>query len=181
MTGNWMWGQFFYNVSYAVSEVTGVIMSSKNSYVNVLGYANAKPIIMNLNKADGQILKFLTVDLVDTSSGTTPSYTTYQALFLEEKEYIDDKSYYYVSFVKDDQMHFLKFGASDLKITWHYSLKESGTYAPRYLIMDPVDQTQFYIMGQMNAKGSILRLQRRDAKVNYQVNFNTMTDVTAYT
>jgi len=53
MNGNWMWGQFFYNVSYAVSEVTGLKMSSLNNNVNVLGQANSKPIIMTLNKKDG--------------------------------------------------------------------------------------------------------------------------------
>ena len=53
MTGNWIWGNFFYNVSYAVSEITGIVMSSKLNYINALGYANSMPIIMNLNKPDG--------------------------------------------------------------------------------------------------------------------------------
>ena len=38
--GNWMWGQFFYNVSYCVSEIIGIQMSSKNSFLTALGYAN---------------------------------------------------------------------------------------------------------------------------------------------
>lgn len=37
MNGNWMWGNFFYNVSYAVSEIDGIRMSSKKNYVTVLG------------------------------------------------------------------------------------------------------------------------------------------------
>lgn len=37
MNGNWMWGQFFYNVSYAVSEVDGIHMSSLSNSVMVLG------------------------------------------------------------------------------------------------------------------------------------------------
>lgn len=36
-TGNWIWGNFFYNVSYAVSEVTACKMSSKNTYLSILG------------------------------------------------------------------------------------------------------------------------------------------------
>lgn len=71
--GNWMWGQFFYNVSYAVSEVDGITLSSKKNYLSILGKANSKPIIMNLNKNDGQILKFITIEPVATST-TTPTY-----------------------------------------------------------------------------------------------------------
>ena len=37
LSSNWMWGNFFYNVSYAVSEIDGIQMSSKNSYVTVFG------------------------------------------------------------------------------------------------------------------------------------------------
>jgi hypothetical protein len=53
MNGNWMWGQFFYNVSYAVSEINAIKMSSKSNYAVVLGQANSKPIIMSLSKTDG--------------------------------------------------------------------------------------------------------------------------------
>jgi hypothetical protein len=37
-------------------------------------------------------------------------------------------------------------------------LDEGGDYAPRFIIMDPVSTREFYIMGQMNDQGSILRL-----------------------
>ena len=53
--GDWMWGQFFYNVSYAVSSIDGIILSQNGTFLNCLGQANSKPIIMNLNKAKGQI------------------------------------------------------------------------------------------------------------------------------
>ena len=38
--GNWMWGNFFYNVSYSVSTITGCKLSSDKSYITVLGLAN---------------------------------------------------------------------------------------------------------------------------------------------
>ena len=60
-TGNWVWGNFFYNVSYAVSTVSGVKMSSANSYVTVMGVANSMPIIMLLEKSTGSIDTFLTI------------------------------------------------------------------------------------------------------------------------
>ena len=50
-----MWGNFFYNVSYAVSTITGCKLSSKQNYVSVLGMANFLPIVMLLNKKDGSI------------------------------------------------------------------------------------------------------------------------------
>jgi hypothetical protein len=48
--GDWMWGQFFYNVSYAVSQINGILMSQNNTFINCIGQANNKPIVMNLNK-----------------------------------------------------------------------------------------------------------------------------------
>jgi hypothetical protein len=74
--GNWMWGNFFYNVSYAVSDVTGCKMSSKNNYLTILGKANSKPIVMFLNKNDGSINKFITIEPIATSA-VAPIYTTY--------------------------------------------------------------------------------------------------------
>lgn len=73
--GNWMWGNFFYNVSYAVSDITGCKLSSKNSYITVLGKANSKPIVMILNKIDGSINKFVTIEDIATSA-TAPAYYT---------------------------------------------------------------------------------------------------------
>lgn len=75
LDGNWMWGNFFYNVSYAVSDVTACHLSSKESYVTVLGIANAKPIAMFLNKNEGNILKFVTLDYYDSTT-PAPSFTT---------------------------------------------------------------------------------------------------------
>lgn len=70
-----MWGNFFYNVSYAVSDITGCKLSSKNSYITVLGKANSKPIVMILNKIDGSINKFVTIEDIATSA-TAPAYYT---------------------------------------------------------------------------------------------------------
>ena len=95
--GNWMWGNFFYNVSYAVSTITGCKMSSANSYVTVFGLANSLPIIMLLNKADGSINTFLTITTVQSYT-TTPSFKTSGGFYFEESDPIDGKQYFYVSF-----------------------------------------------------------------------------------
>jgi hypothetical protein len=75
-SGHWKWGQFFYNVSYCVSEITGMQFSSKKSYVTILGYSNSKPIIMNLNGKDGSIAMFVTIEPVVVPT-TTPTFITY--------------------------------------------------------------------------------------------------------
>jgi hypothetical protein len=51
--GDWIWGQFFYNVSDAVSSIDGIIMSQNNNFINCLGQSNNKPIIMMLDKQNG--------------------------------------------------------------------------------------------------------------------------------
>lgn len=51
--GDWIWGQFFYNVSYPITQIDGIVMSQKNNFVTCLGQANNKPIIMSLNKQKG--------------------------------------------------------------------------------------------------------------------------------
>jgi sugar lactone lactonase YvrE len=35
--GDWMWGQFFYNVSYAVSSIDGILLSQNGTFLNCLG------------------------------------------------------------------------------------------------------------------------------------------------
>mmetsp|Transcript_19662 Transcript_19662/g.14387 ORF Transcript_19662/g.14387 Transcript_19662/m.14387 type:complete len:99 (+) Transcript_19662:309-605(+) len=92
-----MWGNFFYNVSYAVSSITGCKMSSKNNYISVFGVANSVPIIMLLNKDDGSIDTFLTVSYVKSYS-STPSFVTASAFYVDEESPVDGKSYFYLSF-----------------------------------------------------------------------------------
>ena len=38
--GNWKWGSFFYNVSYAVSEIDGCSLSSDGSSLSLTGLGN---------------------------------------------------------------------------------------------------------------------------------------------
>lgn len=114
-----MWGQFFYNVSYCVSEVTGMQMSSKNSFITVLGYSNSKPIIMNLNRNDGSIAKFVTIEPVVTPV-STPTYITYNAVYFEEMEVADSNPYFYVSFTINGAMQYLKINANSMAIIWNF-------------------------------------------------------------
>ncbi len=130
-----MWGNFFYNVSYAVADINGIHMSSKNTYVNILGQANSKPIIMTLGKTDGQIKQFLTIEPVATPS-TVPSYFLYGGIYMEEAEPQDGNTYMYVTFSMGlpYDIHILRILNKNLgetlQIDWHirYS-KPSGAAA----------------------------------------------------
>ena len=55
LEGNWIWGKFFYNVSYAVNSISGCQLSSDGSSLTVFGQGNSAPIIMDMNTADGTI------------------------------------------------------------------------------------------------------------------------------
>ncbi len=41
MEGDWVWGNFFYNVSYAVQTITACGLSSGKSEIAVMGQANS--------------------------------------------------------------------------------------------------------------------------------------------
>jgi len=71
LNANWKWGNFFYNVSYAVSDITGCQMSSEGTSLMVFGQANSRPVIMSLSHTDGSITKFLSIEAV-TPDGSTP-------------------------------------------------------------------------------------------------------------
>jgi hypothetical protein len=111
--GDWMWGQFFYNVSYAVQSIDGILFSQNNNVLNCLGMANNKPIVMNLNKQKGQIQKFYTLDPMEPKLKT--SYMTSQAIYMEEKAPEDNATYFYVSFLQRidtaRMIHIVKFAA----------------------------------------------------------------------
>lgn len=168
--GDWMWGQFFYNVSYAVSQIDGIMMSQNNTVVNCFGQANNKPIIMNLNKAKGQIQKFFTIDPMEPRKPTV--YQTYQGLHFEEKNSEDGQAYYYLTFQMaidlERVVHVMKFD-SNLKLIWHFGRIGLGANnlavtpqpvaakddIPRLLVMDSSNQREFYLMGKFRSSTTV--------------------------
>jgi hypothetical protein len=159
--GDWGWGLFFYNVSYAVGQIDAMVLSSNNNTITVLGQANTKPVLMTLSKSKGQIQKFFTIDPQEPTSKT--SYGTYQALHHEEKSPDDNQSYYYLSFQQSIDtaraVHVLKF-AVDFRIIWHFSRIAQGSSClicsvktpvddiPRVMSMDNSNPREFYLMGR---------------------------------
>lgn len=137
--GNWRWGNFFYNVSYAISDITGCKLTSKGTYIALFGYANSVPIVMTLNREEGSIKNFWSFNLVNTAS-TTPAYLTYSGFIIEEAEPRDNKEYAYVSFTMNSIFHFIKFASKDSPYTiqyhYTYSSGSSSIYKPRYMFLD---------------------------------------------
>jgi len=58
LEGNYKWGNFFYNVSYAVSDITGCAMSSDGLRLNVQAMANSQAVLMAIETEDGTISGF---------------------------------------------------------------------------------------------------------------------------
>ena len=88
LDGNWAWGKFFYNVSYAVSTISGCQLSSDGSSLTVFGQGNGAPVIMDVNTVDGTINKFLTIEHFRTHA-VYPYYTTESGVYNDKVDPID--------------------------------------------------------------------------------------------
>ena len=98
LDGNWQWGKFFYNVSFAVSTISGCSQDANGNAV-FLGMGNSVSIIIEVNPLDGNILEFMSFDKVGATRTTLPWYTTYGAIYHDLKDNDDGLSYYYAAFI----------------------------------------------------------------------------------
>jgi len=103
MEGNWKWGKFFYNVSFAISTISGCSVDANGNSV-MLGQGNSVPLIMEMSLKDGQVLKFVSFDKIGSSETSQPWYGTYGAIHHDLKDADDGKSYYYASFVMENAL-----------------------------------------------------------------------------
>ena len=55
LQGNWMWSKFFYNASYAIQDISGCQLSSDKSSLTVMGMADSRPIIMDIDTVNGSV------------------------------------------------------------------------------------------------------------------------------
>jgi len=72
LEGNWKWGSFFYNVSYAVSSVDGCQISSKGNSLALTGLGNQVPLLMDINITDGTFNRFISLDFINQSPTVVP-------------------------------------------------------------------------------------------------------------
>lgn len=117
--GNWQWGKFFYNVSFAVATISGCTVDENGNAV-FLGMGNSVPIIMEVNPTDGAVLKFMSLEKIGTTSTLMPWYATYGAIHHDLKDRSDGKSYYYASFIMDDALIITKINSKTLEVRYSY-------------------------------------------------------------
>ena len=119
LDGNWKWGKFFYNVSFAVSTVSGCHMDG-NGNVVFLSMGDSMPVVIEIAPADGTILNFLSFQWYNTSESNVPWYQTYGGVYHDVEDFSDKKPYYYLSFVMKDILQIVKVGKDDHVIAWNY-------------------------------------------------------------
>lgn len=98
LDGNWKWGNFFYNVSYAVSTISGCHMDGNGNIV-FLSMGDSRPVIMEVDPSDGSIINFMSFE---GSDANMPWYQTFGGVYHDLEDIFDGKSYYYLSFVMQD-------------------------------------------------------------------------------
>ena len=103
MDGNWIWGKFFYNVSFAVSTISGCQIDDDNNLV-MLGLGDQMPVIMRLNPADGKVRSFMSLDKVGATDTDVPWYTTFGGIYHDTNDWLTGKKYYYTSFIMQDYL-----------------------------------------------------------------------------
>lgn len=175
MDGNWVWGKFFYNVSFAISTISGCTVDA-NGNVVFLGMGNQVPVIMELAPKDGQVLKFVSFDKIGSTDTSMPWYGTYGAIYHDIKDEDDQQPYYYAAFVMENALQMLKVNSATYEIKWNYQYKYEGDTTnnewkqkkiPGFLHQDPRDNTRMYLLGQQNHRASVIKFQKRDMTVDW--------------
>lgn len=124
LDGNWKWGKFFYNVSYAVSDVSGCQLSSDGSSLTIFGMGNSQPIVMDVNTENGSINKFISMEYWETSDEVVPSYKTYGALYYDTRDGEDFKEYFYMSFIMDLKLQMVRLLNTEPPVVdWSYEFE----------------------------------------------------------
>lgn len=111
LDANWVWGKFFYNVSYALSDITGCKMTTDGNSLIVLGQGNSLPVYMEVDTLEGTINQFISVMWHLANDTVTPVYTTQAGIFYDKNDPYDRKEYIYWSFIMDNHIQMLRMSA----------------------------------------------------------------------
>jgi len=101
---NWLWGKFFYNVSYALTDVTGCKMASDGNSMIVLGQGNSQPVYMEVDTYEGSIKNFISIMWYLANDTVVPVYSTQAGIFYDKNDFFDKKEYIYWSFIMDSHI-----------------------------------------------------------------------------
>ena len=184
LSGNWKWGSFFYNVSYAISSIDGCQLASDGESLAVSGIGNAQPLLMDINTDDGSFNKFISLDYIEATTDNVPFYEQHGAIYYDKRDYRDSQPYFYAAFIKDGAMFFLRVvdGSNSLTIDWNfrfvnYSDAEElaepllNIKEPNFIVPDPKQQSALYLIGRYRGKGSVIRYNKRDGSIRWHAQF----------
>ena len=123
-------------------------MDANNNLV-VLGQGDSKPVIMELNPATGLVNKFMSLEMIGTTSDNQPWYKTFGGIYHDTADTFEtSKSFYYVAFVMNDYTQIMKIDSNSNPaassppkhdIRWNYEFKDNSVdvwknkKTPRYL------------------------------------------------
>jgi hypothetical protein len=188
---NWKWGKFFYNVSYALSDVTGCKLASDGNSMIVLGQGNSLPVYMELDTEEGTIKQFISVLWHLATDTVVPVYATQSGIYDDKKDSLNKQEYIYWSFIMDDTIQMMRMmnvppASGNPIIDWAYSFNQFTTAQatdyfrrkdPVFIHDDPSDATSFYLSGYYQGAGSIMKFQKRDGKLRWWLSFPYMTRI----
>lgn len=192
LQGNWRWGSFFYNVSYAVSQIDGCQLSSDGTSIAVMGIGNAQPLMMDLNTKDGSFNRFISLEYIETSDSVVPQYENYGAIYYDKRDFRDFQPYFYSAFIKDDVMFMLRVAdGAVLGVDWNYSFQDYSASEvssnpllnkkePHFIVADPKTQSALYLIGRYRGNGSVIRFNKRDGQVRWHAQFNQMSRIHSF-
>jgi hypothetical protein len=122
MDGNWKWGKFFYNVSFAIQTISGCSMDAEGHGV-FFGLGNNVPVVFTMTLYDGNVNNFLNLEkIIDdrNENDAAPFFPPVGSVFHDVKDSDDGKSYFYISFIMDDVMHIMKIDSKKYTIKYDY-------------------------------------------------------------
>jgi len=178
LQGNWKWGKFFYNVSDAISTISGCSIDANGNAV-FLGQGKAQqPIIMELKPADGSVLKFISLEKEGSTDTDSPWFMTYGAIYHDLVDDYDGKGYYYAAFIMEDIMEVVKINTADNSIKWTYQFFETTGLAtgdvyknkkiPGMFVQDQDDNSRMYLFGQFGQRATAIKFSKVDMTVDWK-------------
>ena len=149
---------------------------------------------MELTPKTGLITKFMSLEMIGTTSDNQPWYKTFGGIYHDTNdEFKKGKSYYYVAFVMSDYTQLMKIDSSTNPTTsnpprhdiiWNYEYADTSGDAwknkktPRFLHQDLMSSNSMYLIGRHRGKASIIRFDKTSANVNWRLEINNNDDTT---
>lgn len=189
--GNYKWGKFFYNVSYALSDLQGCQMSSGGSSLTIVGLGNSQPVIMSVSPGTGEIERFLSIEYKDRTDDNVPEYDVAGAIYNEERNRLDGNNYFYTAFLMNDTMQMMRIENSNSpSIDWNLEVVDLTTdqqtddfyrrKEPNFIHEDPDDDQVLYLTGRLQGSGALIRFAKTDGGLRWWAKFELLSNIYAF-